>query len=101
MSPLDPQRLTTARAVAEAAVGAPGLQRLTDLTAALLGAPSAAVTVVDEVQTMAGGSGPQAWGVGAELPPTETLSALVVEARAPLAAEDARSDPRLADRPVV
>jgi PAS domain S-box-containing protein len=101
MSPLDPQRLTAARVVAEAAVGAPGLQRLTDLTAALLGAPSAAVTVVDEVQTMAGGSGPQAWGVGAELPPTETLSALVVEARAPLAAEDARSDPRLADRPVV
>jgi PAS domain S-box-containing protein len=101
MSPLDPDRLAAARRVAATAVGSPGLQRLTDLAATLLATPSAGIAVVGEVQTMAGGSGPQVWSVGAELPPSETLSALVVGARAPVAVEDARSDPRLADLPAV
>ncbi|PZA19099.1 hypothetical protein, partial [Modestobacter versicolor] len=55
---LDPERLAAARRVATTAVGSPGLQRLTDLAAALLGMPSAGVAVVGEVQTMAGGTGP-------------------------------------------
>jgi serine phosphatase RsbU (regulator of sigma subunit)/PAS domain-containing protein len=101
MSPRDAQRPTTARRPAGTAVGSPGLQRLTDLAAALLDAPSAAVTVVGDVGTVAGGFGPLAWAVGAEPPPTETLSALVVDTRAPLVVPDARCDPQLADRPVV
>jgi PAS domain S-box-containing protein len=101
MSPLDPDRLAAARRVAATAVGSPGLQRLTDLAAALLGTPSAGVAVIGELQMMAGGSGPQVWGAGAELPPAETLSGLVVAARAPQAVEDARLDPRLVDLPAV
>jgi PAS domain S-box-containing protein len=101
MSPLDPDRLAAARRVAATAVGSPGLQRMTELAATLLAAPSAGIAVVGDVQTVAGGSGPQIWSVGAELPPEETLSALVVSARAPVAVEDARNDPRLADLPAV
>jgi PAS domain S-box-containing protein len=101
MSPLDPDRLIAARRVAATAVGSPGLQRLTDLAAALLGTPSAGVAVLGDVQTLAGGTGPQVWSIGTELPPAETLSELVVATRAPVAVEDARNDPRLADLPSV
>jgi PAS domain S-box-containing protein len=97
MSPLDPDQLAAARRVAATAVGSPGVQRLTDLAATLLGAPSAGLAVVGDLQTMAGGSGPQAWSAGTELPPAETFSGVVVAAGAPLAVEDARRDPRLAD----
>jgi PAS domain S-box-containing protein len=101
MSPLDPDQLAAARRVAATAVGSPGVQRLTDLAATLLRAPSAGLAVVGDVQTMAGGSGPQAWSAGTELPPAETLSGVVVATGAPLAVEDARRDPQLADLPAV
>jgi PAS domain S-box-containing protein len=101
MSPLNPDRLAAARRVAATAVGSRGLQRLTDLAATLLTTPSAGIAVVGDVQTVAGGSGPQLWSIGTELPPAETLSALVVGARAPVAIEDARTDPRLAELPAV
>ncbi|WP_138759322.1 SpoIIE family protein phosphatase [Modestobacter altitudinis] len=101
MSPLDAERLAAARRVAASAVGSPGLQRLADLAARLLGAPSAGIAVMGEVQTMAGGSGPQVWTVGTELPPAETLSGLVATSGAPLVVPDARDDPRLAELPAV
>jgi PAS domain S-box-containing protein len=101
MSPLDADRLAAARRVAATAVGSPGLQRLTQLAARLLGTPSAGIAVVGDVQTNVGGSGPQAWTVGTELPPAETLSGLVVTTGEPLVAPDARDDPRLAGLPAV
>jgi len=101
MSPLDPDRLVAARRVVATAVGTPGLQRLTDLAAALLRARSAGVAVVGDVQTMAAGSGPQVWAVGTELPVAETLGGLVMASRAPLVVQDGRADPRLADQHAV
>jgi PAS domain S-box-containing protein len=101
MSPLDPDRLAAAHRVGVTVVGSPGVQRLTDLAAALLRAPSAGVAVLGDVQTMAGGSGPQMWSAGTELPPAETLSGFVAAGRAPLVVADARTDPRLADLPSV
>ena len=101
MSPLDPDRLAAARRVAATAVGSPGLQRLTDLAAALLHAPSAGVAVVGDVQTIAGASGQAAWDVGTEHVREHTLGGVTVAQRAPLVVPDARTDPRLADLPPV
>jgi len=101
MAPLDPARFDAARRLVGTAVGSPGLQRLTELAATLLGAPSAAVAVVGAVQTMAGGAGPQLWIAGTELSLEDTLSGLVVAAREPVAIADARADRRSAELPAV
>ncbi len=101
MSALESDRLSAARRVAAHAVGSAGLQRLADLAATLLGAPSAGIAVLGEVQTMVAGSGPQPWPVGAELPTAGTLSSLVVASRAPFAVADARTDARTAQLPAV
>ncbi|WP_164700575.1 SpoIIE family protein phosphatase [Modestobacter sp. KNN46-3] len=101
MSPLDPDRLTAARRVAATAVGSPGLQRLTDLAATLLRAPSAGVAVVGDVQTIAGVSGTPRRTIGSEDSLTNTLGGVTVAARAPLVVTDAPTDPRVADLPAV
>ena len=98
---LDPDRLAAARRVSGTAVGSPGLQRLADLAATLLGTPSSGVAVIGEVQTMAAGTGPQVWGVGTALSPSQSLSGLVVTTRDVVAVEDARTDPALAGMPSV
>jgi PAS domain S-box-containing protein len=101
MSPVDPDRLIAARRVPATAVGSPGLQRLTDLAAVLLRAPSAAVAVVGEVTTIAGASGPAVWDVGTARASGQTLGAVAVAQRAPLVVSDARVDPRVRDLPLV
>jgi PAS domain S-box-containing protein len=101
MSPLDRDRIAAAHRVAASAVGEPGLQHLTELTARLLHAPSAGVSVVDSVQTVAGATGWSAGAVGVEIPAADSLGMLVVAGREPLVVPDARADTRLADlRPV-
>ncbi|MDB5733303.1 MAG: Serine phosphatase RsbU, regulator of sigma subunit, partial [Variovorax sp.] len=101
MSPLDPDRIAAAHRLATSAIGSRGLQRLTELTARLLGAPSAGVSVVDDVQTVAGATGWSTGTVGAEIPRADSLGARVVEDRRPLVVPDARMDPRCAQLPVV
>ena len=98
---LDPERLAAARRVSGTAIGSPGLQRLADLAAALLRTPSSGVAVIGDVQTMAAGTGPQVWDVGTALPPSQSLSGLVVAARDVVAVDDARLDPQLAGLPAV
>src|SRR4051794_12055290 len=95
MSLHDPARVAAGSRLAGAAVGSPGLQRLTDLAAALLRVPSAGVALTAEVQTIAGASGRPGWRVGAERPLDETLAGTVVAARAPRAYPDVRADPRV------
>jgi PAS domain S-box-containing protein len=101
MSPLDRDRVAAARRVAASAVGVPGLQRLTHLAARLLRAPSAGVSVVDSVQTVAGSTGRSAVAVGAEIPAADSLGMAVIAAREPLVVPDTRADARLADLPRV
>ncbi|MFQ1004249.1 SpoIIE family protein phosphatase [Modestobacter sp. SSW1-42] len=79
----------------------PGIQRLVDLAAALLGTPSAGVALAGEVQTIAGMSGRPVWRVGTRHPLEATLGGTVVAARAPQAHRDVRADPRVAGLPVV
>ncbi|MCW2678270.1 MAG: Serine phosphatase RsbU, regulator of sigma subunit [Modestobacter sp.] len=101
MSPVDRDRVAAAHRVAASAVGVPGLQRLTDLAARLLSAPSAGVSVVDAVQTVAGATGWAQGSVGAQIPSADSLGRAVVAARAPLVVDDARADRRLAGLPPV
>jgi PAS domain S-box-containing protein len=101
MSPLRRRDPAAGGRVPASAVGSPGVRRLTDLAASLLRAPSAAVALVGEVPTVAAGTGPQVWPVGTTLPAEQTLTALVVAARAPLVVADASEDPRTADLPTV
>jgi PAS domain S-box-containing protein len=101
MSPLERSRVAAAQRIAASAVGAPGLQRLTDLAARLLGAPSAGISVVDTVQTVAGATGWPAGSVGARIPAADSLGRVVVAAGEPLVVPDTRAAPRLADLPRV
>ncbi|MGY1855725.1 SpoIIE family protein phosphatase [Modestobacter sp. SYSU DS0290] len=86
---------------APAATGSPGLQRLTDLAAALLRAPSAGVALAGEVHTVVGTAGRPVWRVGTRRRLDDTLGGTVVAARAPRAYPDVRADPRVADLPAV
>jgi PAS domain-containing protein len=101
MSSVDRDRVAAAHRVAASAVGVSGLQRLTDLATRLLSAPSAGVSVVDAVQTVAGASGWAQRSVGAQIPPADSLGRAVVAAGAPLIVGDARTDPRVAGLPRV
>jgi PAS domain S-box-containing protein len=101
MSPLDRDRVAAARRLAASGIGAPGAQRLTELAARLLRAPSAGVSLVDAVQTVAGATGWTAGSVGMQIEAAESLGAAVVTARAPLVVHDARDDPRVAALPRV
>ncbi|CCH85554.1 Serine phosphatase RsbU, regulator of sigma subunit [Modestobacter italicus] len=101
MSSLDPDRFAAARRVAATGVGQPGLQRLTDLAATLLGAPSAQVAVVGEVHTIAGVAGTSVWEIGTEYQREQTLGGVTIRCRGPLVVTDARTDPRVRDLPPV
>ncbi len=96
----DPSRIAAGARVS-AVAARPGLQRLTDLAAELLGAPSAGVALAGELQVIAGVSGRPVWQVGTERRLDDTLGGTVVAARAPRAYADVRSDPRVADLPAV
>ncbi|SDY18740.1 PAS domain S-box-containing protein [Modestobacter sp. DSM 44400] len=101
MSPLDRDRVVAAHRVALSSVGSRGLQRLTDLTVRLLDAPSAGVSVVDDVQTVIGVTGWSAGTVGTKIPFAQSLGSVVVAHREPLVLGDARTDPRTSGLPRV
>ena len=101
MSLQDPDRVAAGRRMSAAPGAGPGLQRLVDLAAALLGAPSAGVALAGEVQTVTGTSGEVLWRVGTAHPLDDTLGGTVVAAAAPVAYEDVRTDPRTAGLTVV
>ncbi|MGY2080589.1 SpoIIE family protein phosphatase [Modestobacter sp. SYSU DS0657] len=98
MTSLEPNGTLGSRA---SAAGPAGLQRLTELAATLLRAPSAGVALVGEVQTVVGTAGRPVWQVGTRRRLDDTLGGTVVAARAPRAYPDARTDPRVATLPAV
>ncbi|NEK93863.1 SpoIIE family protein phosphatase [Modestobacter muralis] len=101
MSLQDRDRIAAGARMALASTSGPGLQRLLDLAAALLAAPSVGVALAGEVQTIVGTSGRPVWRVGAQHRLSDTVGRTVVTARAPRAYADARADPRVADLPTV
>ncbi len=81
--------------------GNPALNRLAELTARLLGAASAQVSLLSSVQRVAAGAGAARHEVGGESVLTESLCTVTVDEGGPLVVADASSDGRVADLPPV
>ena len=93
----DPGRVRAALRLRPAEPGNPALDRISELAARLLGAPSAQVSLIDDVLVVAGGAGDAAPTVGSELPVEESFCGLAVADRAPLVVRDASADERVRD----
>ncbi len=77
------------------------LDRLAALAARLLGSSSAQVSLLTDVQTVAGGAGLAPGVVGAQTPLADSLCTVTVATGGPLVVPDTRSDARVADLPPV
>ena len=77
------------------------LDRLAGLAARLLGTTSAQVSLLTDVQTVAGGSGLALATVGVDSPLADSLCAVTASGGGPLLVPDAPHDPRVADLPPV
>jgi PAS domain S-box-containing protein len=80
---------------------APGLDRLADVAARLLGAGSAQVSLISDVQTVVAGVGAAADSVGGESPTEDSLCTVTVRAGVPLRVDEAPTDERVASLPPV
>ena len=94
-------RTSAARRLAPGEDGNPALNRLAELAARLLGASSAQVSLLSDVQLVAAGAGPAAASVGLEGPVEDSLCTVTVESGAPLVVADAPTDARVRDLPPV
>ncbi len=79
----------------------PALDRLADLAARLLGAPSSQVSLLSDVQTVVAGAGLPAGAVGRDSPLGESLCTVTAAAGTPLVIPDAGADERVAELPPV
>lgn len=85
-----------ARQLASAHDESSSLDQMASLAAELLGASSAQVSLISDVQTVVGGHGVSAAHVGLDSPAEESLCSVTVAAAATLVVEDATSDDRVA-----
>jgi PAS domain S-box-containing protein len=90
-----------ARRLTPAAGGHPALDRIAALAAQLLGAASAQVSLLSDVQTVAGGAGLPPGTVGADSPLEESLCTVTASAGGPLVVTDAVVDARVCALPPV
>ncbi len=77
------------------------LDRLAALAAHLLGTAAGQVSLLEDVQIVAGGSGLPSGTVGAVSPLEESLCTITAAGSGPLVLEDAASDPRVDELPPV
>lgn len=77
------------------------LDRLAALAARLLGAPSAHVALVSDVQSVLGGVGTSGDAHGTSIPVGESVCGVTLRMGTTLAVEDASTDPRVRDLPPV
>src|SRR4051794_26408489 len=89
-------RLAAVQRLEETELGSPALQRLTALTARLLGATAAHVTLIGEVATVVAGEGLAPGAIGRQLPVEASLAARTAAEGAPLVVPDTVGDPRFA-----
>ncbi len=94
-------RAAAARRLAPGEQGNPALSRLVELAARLLGARSAQVSILTDVQRVAAGFGQASAGVGTEGPLEDSLCTVTVAAGAPLVVADASTDERVLNLPPV
>lgn len=79
----------------------PELNRIARLAAQLLRSGSAQVSLLTDVQTIAGGAGLPAEVIGGRTPLAESLCTVTASCGEPLIVPDARADDRVADLPPV
>jgi PAS domain-containing protein len=94
-------RSAAARRLTPGGEGNPALDRLAELAARLLGAASAQVSLISDVQHVAAGIGDAKGSVGFEGPAEDSLCTVTVAGAGPLVVEDARGDDRVAGLPPV
>lgn len=97
---LDPRALFVRR-LADQALESQSLDDLAKLTARLLGAASAQVSLISDVQTVVGGVGAAAPSVGVRSAASDSLCTVTVATAAPLVIDDAVHDDRVAHLPPV
>jgi PAS domain S-box-containing protein len=97
----DAPRVAAAIRLLAGAAGTTALNRLADLAARLLSAPSSQVSLLADTQTVAAGAGVAAAAVGSEGPLQDSLCTVTAAIGGPLVVEDAASDGRVAHLPPV
>jgi PAS domain S-box-containing protein len=97
----DRARLDDARRLRPGHGGIRALDRLAALAAHLLGAPAAQVSLLTDVQLVAGGAGLPAGTVGSESPLEDSLCTVTAAGSSPLVVADAAGDERVRDLPPV
>ena len=80
--------------------GHPALDRLAELAARIIGAPSAQVSILTDIQTIAAGTG-AAGSSGETAPLAQSLCTVTASLNAPLVVSDAASDERVRTLPPV
>ncbi|MGY1707769.1 SpoIIE family protein phosphatase [Geodermatophilus sp. SYSU D00697] len=93
----DPARVRAARRLRVSDTGSAALDRLVELAARLVGAPSAQISILADSHTVAGIAGIPPGGRGQESPLDQSPCALAAVLRAPLVIPDARADERVRD----
>ena len=92
---LDGRRLDDARRLRPRRTGTAGLDRLTDLAARLLGAPTSQISLLTDVQLVAAGSGLPPGAVGSEGPLEDSLCTVTAAGAGTLVVPDAVADERV------
>jgi serine phosphatase RsbU (regulator of sigma subunit)/PAS domain-containing protein len=96
-----PERMDAARRLRPRQAGTPVLDRLAELAARLLGADASQVSLLTDVQLVAGGTGLPPGTIGSETPLADSLCTVTAAGGRPLAIGDARADERLRGLPPV
>ena len=94
-------RAAYARRLADRAAGLRALDALADLAGRLLGTGAAQISLISDVQTVAGAAGTAAPTSGQESPAEDSLCTVTVRAAVPLVVVDAAADGRVAQLPPV
>ncbi len=90
-----------ARSVWSRVAGTAALDRITELAAHLLGTSASQVSLLSDVQTIAGGAGLAPSAVGSQGPLEDSLCTVTADLGGPLVVPDAAGDDRVRDLPPV
>jgi PAS domain S-box-containing protein len=97
----DPARVRAARRLRVAQSGSPAVDRLVELAARLLGAPAGQISLLDDVQSLAGVAGLSPGSATRETGLADTPCTLAAAGADVVAIPDARADERVAHLPTV
>ena len=101
-APAGDDRLAAVRRLESTALGSRALQRLAELALRVLGAGSAVISLIGDVELIVGGAGLAPGTVGRRVPLDQSLcAAATASGPGPYVVPDATSDPRVSSVPAV